>query len=292
MNAISHVYDLPGTSAIDCTIQGRIALPGVVMELHHYRFCGPQGAVFSSPRSFLDLALTPRPGQPRGEFGAAAGAPARALGPIIFIPAGANLHTCWGEGEQTSVCCGFDGSGLDAENMALTGHMLEAALDVRSQAVGQALRRIAEEIALPGFCSEMLAQAIWTQATIELDRYLHGATAPESYAVAGLSRAQIKRIDECVRQPGKPPAVAVLAAECGLSTRHFFRLFKATTGQTLTGYVTDRKIERARQLLRPGGPPIKVIAWECGFQSAAAFSAAFRKVEGLTPRQFREALAH
>jgi AraC family transcriptional regulator len=110
--------------------------------------------------------------------------------------------------------------------------------------------------------------------------------------VAGLSRAQLKRIDECVQQPGKPPAVAALAAECGLSTRHFFRLFKAATGRTLTAYVTDRKIERARQLLRPGGPPIKVIAWECGFQSAAAFSAAFRKAEGLTPRQFREALAH
>ena len=291
MNAISHVYDLPGTPAIDCTIQGRIALPGVVMEQHDYRFRGPQGAVFSSPRSFLDLALSPRPGRPRGGFDGAGGASARGLGSIIFVPAGASLHTRWGEGEQTSICCGFEGSGLDAEEIAITEDVLEASLDVRSQPVGMALRRIAEEIARPGFCSEILAQAIWTQATIELHRYLRRPAADESHA-AGLSRAQIKRIDECVEQPGKLPSVAALAAECGLSARHFFRQFKAATGQTLTAYVTQRKIERARQLLRPGGPAIKVIAWECGFSSAAAFSAAFRKETGETPRQYREAMTH
>lgn len=290
MNSISHVYDLPTTSSMDCAIRGRITLPGVVMELHDYRFDGPQGGVFSSTRSFLDLALSPRPGTPRGGYAEVDHGATKALGPVIFVPAGARLHTLWGEGRQTSVCCGFDGSGLPAEEIGIGEEMLRATLDIRCRALDQALRRIAEEIARPGFCSDMLAHAVWIQATIELHRYLHQTTGGDASAATRLSPAQLARIENRVEQPGKLPQVAELAAECGLSTRHFFRLFRATTGQTLTTYVAERKIAMARRLLAPGGPAIKVVAWECGFDSAAAFSAAFRKASGLTPRQFRQAM--
>lgn len=292
MSTVSNVYDLPVMPGMDCAIAGRMALPGVAIELHHYRFNGPQTAVFSSPRSFLDLALSPRPGSPRGGYVGLHRGDTRALGPVIFIPAGERLQTLWGEGEQTSICCAFDGSGLPARDIGLSAELLEASLDVRSQPVVQALRRIADEIVEPGFCSELLAQAVWTQAAIELHRYLHLATVNEEDAAPGLSRSQLDRIIERIEQSGKPPKVAELAAECGLSTRHFFRLFRASTGQTLTHYVTERKIALARRLLRPGGPAIKVVAWECGFDSAAAFSAAFRKASGLTPRQFRQAMMH
>lgn len=142
----------------------------------------------------------------------------------------------------------------------------------------------------------MLAQAVWMQATIELHRYLRASTGGEPLA-RGLSRAQIDRINDRIEQPGKPPSVAALASECGLSTRHFFRLFKAATGQTLTAYVTDRKVDQARRLLDPAGPAIKMpaikmVAWQCGFESAAAFSAAFRKAMGVTPKQYREMMTH
>lgn len=292
MNAVSQVYDLPVTPTIDCTVQGRIALPGVVMELHHYRFRGQQGGVFSSPRSFLDLALSPRPGRPCGGYGGIEQGKACALGDILFVPARSELHTEWGEGEQTSICCGFDGMGFDHDGPDISDDALRASLDVRSPTVREALRRIATEIAQPGFCSEMLTQAIWLQAAIELQRYLRGSTSDGEMAVGGMSRTQLQRIADRVEQPGKPPSVAELAAECGLSTRHFFRQFKVATGQTLTRYVADRKIDRAKQLLRQARPAIKIIAWDCGFDSAAAFSAAFRKATGVTPRQFREGVLH
>ncbi|MCB4858890.1 helix-turn-helix transcriptional regulator (plasmid) [Sphingobium sp. SJ10-10] len=292
MNAVSQVYDLPVTPAMECTVRGRIALPGVVMELHHYRFRGQQGGIFSSPRSFLDLALSPRPGRPCGGYGGIGEGRASALGDVLFVPARSELHTEWGEGEQTSICCGFDGMGFDHDEPDLSNDALQASLDVRSPAVREALRRIAGEIAQPGFCSEMLTQAIWLQAAIELQRYLRVSGGDTEIRGSGMSRAQLQRIGDRIEQPGKPPSVAELAAECGLSTRHFFRQFKAATGQTLTRYVADRKIDRAKQLLRQAGPAIKVIAWDCGFDSAAAFSAAFRKATGLTPRQFREGMMH
>lgn len=292
MNAVSQVYDLPNISTMECTIRGRIVLPGVVMELHHYRFRGQQGGIFSSPRCFLDLALSPRPGRPCGGYRGMGEGRASALGDVLFVPARSELYTEWGEGEQTSICCGFDRMGFDHDEPGLSDDALQASLDVRSPTVREALRRIAGEITQPGFCSEMLTQAIWLQAAIELQRYLRVSGGDGEIGGGGMSRTQLQRIDDRIAQPGKPPSVAELAADCGLSTRHFFRQFKAATGQTLTSYVTDRKIGRAKQLLGQSGSAIKVIAWDCGFDSAAAFSAAFRKATGFTPRRFREAMAH
>lgn len=287
MNPASQVYDLPHTpSAVQCTIHGRITLPGVVMELHHYRFTERQSGVFSSSRSFLDLALSPRPGNARGGYDGADGGRVQGLGDMLFVPAGSRLHTHWGEGEQMSICCGFDGPELGGG--AISEDALQAGLDVRSPVLHDALRRIKTEMVQPGFCSELLVEAIWIQAFIELQRYLRRLDAHEGVRGARLSRQQLSCITERIDKPGKPPCVAELAAACGLSTRHFFRQFRLATGRTLTSYVADRKIELAKLRLRQARTAIKLVAWECGFDSAAAFSAAFRRATGVTPRQFRE----
>lgn len=290
MNPASQVYDLPSTtSAVQCTIQGRITLPGVVMELHRYRFTGRQHGVFSSSRSFLDLALSPRPGNARGGYDGLEGDRARGLGDIFFVPAGSRLHTQWGEGEQMSICCGVDALEL-GEGFSISDDALQAALDVRSPVLHDALRRITAEMVQPGFCSELLVQAIWIQASIELQRYLRTCEAQGRASARSpiLSRQQLSYIAERIDNPGKAPCVAELATACGLSTRHFFRQFRAATGQTLTSYVTGRKIEHAKLRLRQARTAIKVVAWECGFDSAAAFSAAFRRATGVTPRHFRD----
>jgi AraC family transcriptional regulator len=289
MDTVSQIYDLPATPEMECRIEGRIELPGVVMELHRYRFFGRQEGIFTSHRGFLDLALSPRPGRPRGGFESGGEG---ALGEIIFVPEGSRLHTRWGDGEQKSICCGFDGAGFDlADARRPTADVGLALLDVRSAAVRAALRRIAGEIAQPGFCSELLVQAMWLEAAIELQRYLRLNSGDRS-ARSALSRRQMERINERIEMPGKPPSIAEMAKDCGLSTRHFFRSFRAATGETLTSYVTERKIFRAKERLSQTELAIKVIAWECGFDSPAAFSAAFRKATGVTPRQFRDGLMH
>lgn len=282
MSGLSHVYEVPQSAGMQCRVTGRMELPNAVVEIHQYRFDGPQGATFRSQKSFLDLALSPRPGTPRGVY-AGALVPRRPLGDILFIPAGQDLTTEWGAGEQRSICCGFDD--------LIEAGSLDATLDVRSPYVREALLRLAREIESPGFCSDMLAQAIWTEMVIELSRYLRRAGASASGAY-GLAPAQLRQIEELVQQPGKLPSVAELADLCDLSTRHFFRMFRASTGTTLAEYASTRRIDRAKQLLSAPKPPIKEIAWRCGFDTAAAFSAAFRKTVGITPKQFRQTALH
>lgn len=290
MSGISEVYELPDNGALQCRVTGRMALPQATIEIHQYRFRGPQEGVFRSSRSFLDLALSPRPGLPRGAYAGHPGAGQRPLGDILFIPAGQGLETIWGEGEQRSVCCGFDDI-VEDDGSIFEIDALEATLDVRSAYVREALVRLAREVESPGFCSEMLAQAIWIEMVIELSRYLRRCGDPKPGA-HGLTAAQLRQIEELIERPGKLPSVSELAALCDLSTRHFFRMFRAATGTTLASYAADRRMDRAKRLLAMARPPMKEIAWRCGFDTPAAFSAAFRKAIGVTPKQYRQTLLY
>lgn len=78
-------------------------------------------------------------------------------------------------------------------------------LDIRSAQVRDALLRIAREIGTPGFCSEMLAQAIWVETTIELHRYLRRSGAQHS-AAGNLSRKQMQRIKRTGATAGQAAA--------------------------------------------------------------------------------------
>src|SRR3546814_18536399 len=89
-------------------VEGRIETPLAIVELHQYHFRQPQQALFDSPRGFLDLALTHRPGEARGSYVSAPGFSACPLGDIIFIPAHQGLRSQWGAGVQSSVCCQFN----------------------------------------------------------------------------------------------------------------------------------------------------------------------------------------
>lgn len=78
-----------------------------------------------------------------------------------------------------------------------------------------------------------------------------------------------------------------LAAEACLSPFHFARLFRISTGLTPHRYVTDRRIEVAKQKLAFGQSSLVEISLDAGFGSQANFSRVFRKATGMTPGQFR-----
>ncbi|MDB5737520.1 MAG: AraC family transcriptional regulator [Sphingomonas bacterium] len=269
--------------AFECRVRGRMALPHATLELHDYRFGRPQQAVFESHHAFLDLALSHRPGDPQGRYGAERSRP---MGDVIFIPAEHRLSSEWGAGAQSSICCQFEVPPPD-DRTGWTPDELDASLDVRSPFVREALLRLAREIEQPGFGSELMAEALCTQLAIELGRYFRATRSTEEETGGRLSAAQLRHIEERLETPGRPPSIAELALECGLSTRHFFRIFKATTGTTLTDFATERRVVRARSLLADRGPAIKQVAWQCGFETAAAFSAAFRRATGISPRAYR-----
>ncbi len=79
-----------------------------------------------------------------------------------------------------------------------------------------------------------------------------------------------------------------LAAQACLSPFHFSRLFREATGLSPQRYVTDRRVQAARQELARDRLSLVEIALEFGFGSQANFTRVFRKAANLTPGQYRE----
>jgi len=81
--------------------------------------------------------------------------------------------------------------------------------------------------------------------------------------------------------------LADLARACDLSVSHFARSFKITFGVSSHRWLTERRLERAKELLALARTPLVDIAGQCGFGDQAAFTRTFHRVVGVTPGQWR-----
>ena len=78
-----------------------------------------------------------------------------------------------------------------------------------------------------------------------------------------------------------------LAARVGLGEKQFVRLFRAATGVTPRRYFEQRRREGVMRLLLGSTLSIKEIASNLGFAHLSDFSAWFKDLYGLPPRDFR-----
>lgn len=78
-----------------------------------------------------------------------------------------------------------------------------------------------------------------------------------------------------------------LASIVYLNADYLSHIFKKETGYSLTNYVIEERIKKAKQLLRQNNMSIRDIAIACGFQNISYFSRQFKKSTGMTPREFR-----
>jgi AraC-like DNA-binding protein len=83
------------------------------------------------------------------------------------------------------------------------------------------------------------------------------------------------------------PALAEVAEMAGVSTRSFQRKL-AHVGLSYSDLLDTVRYENASKLLRDSNSKIIDIAFSSGYTDPAHFSRAFRRISGVTPRQFRE----
>jgi AraC family transcriptional regulator len=108
----------------------------------------------------------------------------------------------------------------------------------------------------------------------------------------GLSRERLNRVQDYIEAHLDDRLTLTEIAEVAcLSSYHFTRSFKQTTGVGLHHYVMQRRLERAKTLMRRTNRPLAVIAQEAGFADQRHLNAAFSRETGVTPGQFRAALA-
>jgi AraC family transcriptional regulator len=116
----------------------------------------------------------------------------------------------------------------------------------------------------------------------------HATTsAPAAPVRGGLAPHVLRRaIDRLRSDDDAEVCLADLAAEAGLSRFHFCRAFKDSTGLSPFAWLRQRRLEQAMEMLRAGASVVSVSA-ALGYASQTAFAAAFRRLTGLTPTDWR-----
>ena len=83
-----------------------------------------------------------------------------------------------------------------------------------------------------------------------------------------------------------PPSVESLAALAGVHPTHLLRTFRKHNGATLSNFIRQRRIQRARAEVAKGDRPLSMIALDAGFSDQSHFTRVFRQVFGETPGQY------
>ena len=128
------------------------------------------------------------------------------------------------------------------------------------------------------------------RALFLLDRVLalHVRSRPSGPKRGGLAPRQLRRVTEFMGDHvGQELLLDDLAGLVGLSAKHFARAFRDSTGVPPHRWLTNQRIERARELLAAGDLPIAEIALICGFADQSHFTVTFKKATGLTPGAYR-----
>jgi AraC family transcriptional regulator len=159
---------------------------------------------------------------------------------------------------------------LDAPAVFFGGPVSEFGSRIRREA---AFRDDVSPLALEGLVLELLASA---------HRERNGTSLRA--APAWLRRTR-ERLESSFRHP---PSLAQLAAEAGVHPAHLTRAFRRHYRRSIGRFTRELRVTRAKELLPKS--PLAEVALACGFADQSHFTRTFRRLEGVTPAEFRKSV--
>ena len=148
-----------------------------------------------------------------------------------------------------------------------------------------------DELAREGAGGRLYVESLATALAIHLLRNYCAAFPHRERHKGGLPPAQLRRVVDYINAHlSDDLGLIELAAVTGLSPHHFGEAFKAATGTSPHRYVIERRVDRARELLRKREHSISEVAYDVGFSSQSHLTFNFRRLTGLTPGRFRRSL--
>lgn len=215
--------------------------------------------------------------------------PPSPLGSILMAPAAVPFHTRGNGGLLKVARLQFRPADNDLDTLSRERdpHLLQDCLNIRCPDVAHGMRRMIRETLAPGFASDIALEAIGTTILVDILRYLR-RSREETQVSARLSIGELQRVYDYVQAHlTRRITITELAALSGISERHFMRLFRAGTGETVHRFVERQRFEKAKLLLDESNQPLKQIAHLLGFSSRVGFTLAFQRIAGQSPQEYR-----
>ena len=214
-------------------------------------------------------------------------------GSIVVVPAGSPARYRWGG-------C------MDTLNVylepGLVGRVAAEAFDLDPARVSvppldgldlphvrAAMGAVDAELAAGGPGGSLAAESLANVLAVHLVRHVLAPSRPTRGRDGTLPRARLRAVIDYVEgHLGAGVSLDAMAAVARLSPYHFARQFKAATGLPPHQYVILHRVERARELLQAGTDlSLAEVAAHAGFSDQSQFSHHFKRLVGVTPRQFR-----
>lgn len=122
-----------------------------------------------------------------------------------------------------------------------------------------------------------------------MQELLHRAMELNDRAMDRRGRKLIKKAIDYIEENYTKESISLneVADAAEVSANYFSAVFRRETEMTFTEYVTQKRMEKAKQLLRHTEKPSGDIAAEVGFKDSHYFSFVFKKTQGCTPREYR-----
>lgn len=183
---------------------------------------------------------------------------------------------------------------FDPANAHLLRRLLPPAIHIRrSEAGAERLRRIVELIAdeasnaHPG--RQVVLERLVQVLLVETLRFRPGSDAPERQGLlSGLADPALARAITALHEDvARRWTVADLARIACMSRAVFAKRFVQHVGMPPMEYLLEWRMAIAKEALRREQPPLAELAARVGYQSASAFSVAFTRLVGSSPRDFQ-----
>lgn len=165
-------------------------------------------------------------------------------------------------------------------------HVLRAAPAV-SESLWQTMLNLEQSMTEEDYGQKLLSDALMCQLLIRLGREAAGedSSLAPSRVVNSKAVDILRYINENLTQD---ISIDSLAEQFFISKYHMMRSFRAETGFTIHGYIAEKRLLAARELIASGKSAAEA-CYACGYKDYSAFSRAFKKQFGLSPRGGRKA---
>jgi len=164
--------------------------------------------------------------------------------------------------------------------------LMEPIIGFSDGALGRTFNALAGELGGPDEPQPKYIEGWAMQVLAHLGRSRR--VAQSRHPPSGLAPWQLRRAkkmllaDVCEHLP-----LSVVAAACRLSTSHFSRAFKISTGVPPHQWLIEARLRNAQYLLAQSEPRLADVASMCGFADQSHFSRVFARLHGTTPARWR-----
>ena len=210
---------------------------------------------------------------------------------VVFIPAEINYSSKWKKAGEFSLI-GFFPTFFEQivnESVQTKGVELIPQIGLNDPFIQQMGIALKADVEAGYPTGKMFGESLATGLVIHLVKhYSAWKVKLPSKSAGGLTPYELEIIEDYISAHlNQNISLSEMGGVINVSQHHFCRLFKQSTGITPHQYLTQCRINRAKQLLSKTKLTITEIAFEIGFNNHSSFTRLFRKYVGITPNSFR-----